>query len=507
MTGPAPGTVGPLSAVVLRICDQAERRGVAELRSAVAPVRAALTEPLRVAVLGSVNAGKSTLVNALVGRSVAPTRATECTRLVTAYRYGHPELVEIHLRSREIRRIPLTRAGTLPDELGVPTEDVDHLEVMLSQQVLRTLTLVDTPGLGSLNIETSDRTAEFIGASGGAAVAATVDAVIAVFSADIRTVETDVLRRFRATSGGGPAQSPVNAFGVLSKADLLGRIQDPWPEAEELAGDFSRRLSDQLAGVAPIAGLLAETVAVGGFTESDADAVAALSTLPAAERRALLRSGEHFTGRPAPVSGQVRDRLWCRLAPYGLSVAFEAVDRGAHGAAAITAALHRASRVDALHERVTGQFARRADALKASAALARLEHLAFDRTLARPDRLWLADTVEAARLSPELHRLIELQAVIETTAGEVTLPDRLTEALLALAERDDPADRLGLAAGTAPEASARRARELSDDFRLFAFSAAPREQRIASVGHRACQLLLDQLERDRSVGSTLGASS
>ncbi|MGH9208430.1 MAG: dynamin family protein, partial [Acidimicrobiales bacterium] len=45
-----------------------------------------LDEPLRVAVAGKVKAGKSTLLNALVGEQIAPTDAGECTQVVTWYR-------------------------------------------------------------------------------------------------------------------------------------------------------------------------------------------------------------------------------------------------------------------------------------------------------------------------------------------------------------------------------------------------------------------------------------
>ena len=47
-----------------------------------------LDEPLRVAIAGKVKAGKSTLLNALVGEELAPTDAGECTRIVTWYRDG-----------------------------------------------------------------------------------------------------------------------------------------------------------------------------------------------------------------------------------------------------------------------------------------------------------------------------------------------------------------------------------------------------------------------------------
>ena len=45
-----------------------------------------LNQPIRIALAGTLKAGKSTLVNALVGENIAPTDATEATRIVTWFR-------------------------------------------------------------------------------------------------------------------------------------------------------------------------------------------------------------------------------------------------------------------------------------------------------------------------------------------------------------------------------------------------------------------------------------
>ena len=58
-----------------------------------------LDEPLRVAIAGKVKAGKSTLLNALVGEQVAPTDAGECTRVVTWYRDGTTPRIVLHPRT------------------------------------------------------------------------------------------------------------------------------------------------------------------------------------------------------------------------------------------------------------------------------------------------------------------------------------------------------------------------------------------------------------------------
>ena len=55
-----------------------------------------LGAPLRLAIAGRVKAGKSTLLNALIGEELAATDAGECTRVVTWYRYADTPHVVVH---------------------------------------------------------------------------------------------------------------------------------------------------------------------------------------------------------------------------------------------------------------------------------------------------------------------------------------------------------------------------------------------------------------------------
>src|SRR3954454_7978577 len=68
-----------------------------EDRETVRDAAVRLDEPLRVAIAGMVKAGKSTLLNAMVGEELAPTDAGECTRIVTWYRDGPAYRVLMHL--------------------------------------------------------------------------------------------------------------------------------------------------------------------------------------------------------------------------------------------------------------------------------------------------------------------------------------------------------------------------------------------------------------------------
>src|SRR5688572_3535471 len=95
---------------VVRGTDQEEGLTEASMR---------LAEPLRVAIAGRVKAGKSTLVNALVGERLAPTDAGECTRIVTWYRHALGYRVEARLRADGARDLDFSRLdGVLDIRLG-----------------------------------------------------------------------------------------------------------------------------------------------------------------------------------------------------------------------------------------------------------------------------------------------------------------------------------------------------------------------------------------------------
>ena len=89
-------TTPDLTEALGALLDEARSRGAAA--AAVDEVRQRLTEPLRVVVAGRVKAGKSTLLNALLGERLAATDAGECTRIVTWYGKGAGYQVTAELR-------------------------------------------------------------------------------------------------------------------------------------------------------------------------------------------------------------------------------------------------------------------------------------------------------------------------------------------------------------------------------------------------------------------------
>ena len=150
--GPARRRLGP------------SRRRCDGCRAAVDEIAARLDEPLRVAFAGRVKAGKSTLLNALVGEELAPTDAGECTRIVTWYRDGHTSRVTLHLRDGDERQTTFSRDdGALTVDLGAgPVDDIERIDVQWPSKRLAGMTLIDTPGLGSVNEDGSAPTRRFL---------------------------------------------------------------------------------------------------------------------------------------------------------------------------------------------------------------------------------------------------------------------------------------------------------------------------------------------------------
>jgi len=522
---------GPLSATVATLCDQVRDELGPDPAQQVGQIRRRLDEPLRVAIAGRLKAGKSTLVNALIGRRVAPTAVGECTRVVTRFRYGPADRIDVVSRDGTRRSLPLDDDGMIPQRLGVPAGRVAYVDVTLTSEKLRDLTVVDTPGLASTDAGVSDRAREAVGtgtapqaihtaphaadtapqagsdalpasstapfdadidADSSAEVAA-AEAVVYVFTQAVRADDAQALEAFRAASA-RLASSPINAIGVLGKVDtLVAGAADPWPVAGPLAGQQAQLLGRTVSDVVPVAGLLAETAEAGRLTAADGDALRQLARMPADQLRLLLVSADLFRTRPGPLTADQRERLLGLLDLYGIGFAlaqYAADPRLPTGE--LVRRLEAASGLPRLRNTLEETFRWRSDAIKAGWALSRLDRLA-GRVRDPRDRDRLRDTVQRLLRDPAYHRLRLLDAAQRVATGDVALPADWEAELTRLATSTDPRWILRLpAAGPAELAAA--ATTAANRWRVYAVAGAgPAQSRVAQVAHRGFQLLAQQI--------------
>jgi hypothetical protein len=101
-----------------------------------------LDRPLRVAVLGEINAGKSSLANLLAGIESLPTAVVSNTRIPTLlYHAREPEIWIVQHSGRRER---------LRGDHGLPQQSIFRIEVGLPSTRLRAMQILDLPGLSEL---------------------------------------------------------------------------------------------------------------------------------------------------------------------------------------------------------------------------------------------------------------------------------------------------------------------------------------------------------------------
>jgi len=411
--------------------------------------RQRLDEPLRLAVAGRAKAGKSTLLNALVGAVVAATDAGECTRVVTWYRHGSRPAAVRHDTDGRSRPLPVHEDGgelrvELPDAAA---DEVDRLVVDCPADRLAGMTLIDTPGLSSLSPAAAARTGGLVTPADGAVSGA--DALL-FLTRQVHAEDAAFLTGFQSGPGAGGAHAAT--LTVLSRADEIGSAR---MDALRSASRIARRTAAEPAlratgsAVLPVAGL----VALFGRTLRPGELVAlrALAAMPPAELEGLLLSADRFV-RPTSTSvllPAMRARLLARLGLFGTRLAASLLREGADDAASLADELVRRSGLADLERAIDVQVRARAEQLRTRSALAGLEVALRAAPRAGDAALWagLEELRTGSHHLPELDLLAGLGAPSSPVAAEL----RAEATRLLGGAGTSPAQRLGRPDGTPPD--------------------------------------------------------
>lgn len=412
----------------------------------VRTITARLDEPLRVALAGRTKAGKSTLLNALVGERLAASDASECTRIVTWYRHGIAYRVEAALRSGDRVPLPFTRVdGKLEVGLGTANEDdIDHIDVHWPSTKLTNITYVDTPGIASVNEGVSARTFEALMAESDDP--ADADAVLYLMR-HAHGRDDAFLEAFqdRATAHA----SPVNAIAILSRADELGGGRpDALQSAEKIAGRYraDARVRGLVATVAPVSGLLAITAQT--LQEREAILLRAVAATGPGTLAPALLSADRFLSEPG-VNVTVEDRrhLLDRLGMFGLRYSIAQIRAGNTSTSSdLSQSLLRLSAISRVRQLLEGHFAARARALKARSAVQALRAAADSlRSTGDPQGERMLAAIE--RLEAGATDLARLRLVHLAMSGAAKLSDSDRLEIDRITAEAPPAEALGLEPG------------------------------------------------------------
>lgn len=376
-----------------------------------------LDQPLRVALVGSVKAGKSTLLNGLLGERIAPTDSRECTRIVTWYHYGATPAVRARLVDGETIPLPAKRQqDRLELELqGLAPEDFERLDVTWPAPGIQGITLIDTPGIASISQTVSSQTDSFLLPEHGAAGA---DAVIYL----LRSLHESDVRYMQAlnerTRHGNAA---IGSIAVLSRADELGAGRLTAMVSINEAIDRLRNHPD-LKGVCetivPVAGLMG--MGAMSLRQVDFKVLRDLSVREPEETRQLLVSAERFiTAKDDWLpTERTRIELVDRFGMYGIRLALATLRGGGSDAGELSAELLRRSGLEELRRVIDVHFTQRQFELKAHSIVFALHRLLRQSPVSGSDEL----LVKADEHMAGIHTFTEMQLVGRLTSGQLDLP-------------------------------------------------------------------------------------
>jgi hypothetical protein len=407
-----------------------------------------LNQPIRIALAGTLKAGKSTLVNALVGEDIAPTDATEATRIVTWFRNGPTPKVTANHRGGRRSNVPMTRhavdRGLSFDMASLDPVDVVDLDVEWPAAELIDTTIIDTPGTSSLSRDVSDRTLRLLVPQDGVP---RVDAVVFLLRT-LNAADIALLKQIGELVGGSAGAFGV--IGVASRADEIGagRI-DAMMSAKDVASRFTTEMDKTgiCQAVVPVSGLLALTART--LRQSEFVALQKLAAVDVAELNRAMLSVDRFVrvdgvAAALPVDAATRAALLERFGIFGVRISIAVLRAGIGDSVALANELLERSGLTALRDVIDQQFAQRSDLLKAHTALLSLRRFvelypiyATPHIVADIDPL-LADT----------HAFEELRLLSQLRSRQTTLNDDEMISLRRIigGSGTDAASRLGLSA-------------------------------------------------------------
>lgn len=111
------------------------------------------SEPFSLVVLGDFKRGKSTIINAILGKNITPVNVAPETFTINSISYGETPSAEAVLKNGQ--RIMLTPDDLVRDQLeklmkAFP-DSLDYIDIRDNIEILKEIRIVDTPGLSDLD--------------------------------------------------------------------------------------------------------------------------------------------------------------------------------------------------------------------------------------------------------------------------------------------------------------------------------------------------------------------
>jgi GTPase Era involved in 16S rRNA processing len=219
-------------AVLEKLVGELRRTGrLATLAQKLDEERRGFDQPPLVAIMGEYSVGKSTFINAWLGKPLLPTGEGVTTGTITILRYGEQERMRAVFKDgRVAEREGLASVAEFVKETGTGNAAADlprHVDVFLRADVLRAISIVDSPGLNAPFAGHKEITQGYL---------AQADAIVWLFNVE---------NAGKSTEGAFLAQLAHHrrkAVAVVNQIDLV-----PKDEAAEVIADVRRDFASTFA--------------------------------------------------------------------------------------------------------------------------------------------------------------------------------------------------------------------------------------------------------------------
>lgn len=245
-------------------------------------LEAGIVRPFNIAVFGRMKTGKSSLINALLGKDLAITGVEETTATINVIsRATDPSFCNrftVHWKDRQPETFPLDRL--LTEWSGKSKDVVDKvsktafIQLYSDDPALALHEIIDTPGTGAAVSDHEKVAQAFLDSS--VQEGRKADALIYVFGINGRETDEANLQTFR--EGCLPGSRPYNSVGVLHKWDAAyWNSGGDWDEIQRKAERLKGQMATVVADVIPVS----SPVAMMAARSSDEDLAAILALVSA----------------------------------------------------------------------------------------------------------------------------------------------------------------------------------------------------------------------------------
>lgn len=214
-----------------------------EAKDALDEIIAHAQEPISIMVMGEFSTGKSTFINSLVGQKVAAMNATPTTAVITKLCYGEADRITVYFRDSrsqvyQAEDFAKLTAETEDKNIGDMHKDIDYVERQLPLDILKWVTIIDSPGLNALKKEHSEATQRFVKQA---------DTVIWMYAADQTATRNEIAAMENLSSR-------LQPIAIINKMDMLDEEED---DPEEFLNGVKRQLDGKAQAVIGLSARLA----------------------------------------------------------------------------------------------------------------------------------------------------------------------------------------------------------------------------------------------------------